>query len=68
MADCKNCPFYDEDYDFMKNKMNDVIVDEEEDAEHRFCIMHEKHIDRYFLHKQQCEYEIPKNHESHGKL
>ena len=60
MADCKNCIFYDEDYDFMKNKMNDVIIEGEEPEEHHFCMMHEGHIDDYFVHKKKCEYEVSK--------
>lgn len=58
MADCKNCPFYDEDYDSMKNRMNDVIIEGEEYEEHHFCIMYESHIDEYFVHGKKCEHEV----------
>ncbi len=58
MADCKKCPFYDEDYDSMKNRMNDVIIEGEEYEEHHFCMMHDNHIDDYFIHGKKCEYEV----------
>lgn len=56
MADCKKCPFYDSEYDSMKNKMNDVIIEGEEHKEHHYCIMYENHIDDYFIHGEKCEY------------
>ena len=58
MANCKNCFLYDEDYNLMKNKMNDVIIEGEEHEEHYFCIMHDDPIDDYFIHKKKCEFEV----------
>lgn len=58
MANCKKCPFYDEEYDSMKIRMNDVIIEGEENEEHHFCVMHENHIDDYFVHGKKCEYEV----------
>jgi hypothetical protein len=58
MANCKKCPFYDSEYDELRQSGNDTIIEGQEHKEHHFCIMHEGHIDDYFIHKKKCEYEV----------
>lgn len=57
MADCKNCPFYDSEYDSMKNRLEDVIIEGQEHEEHHFCMMHDTNIDDYFIHNKKCEFD-----------
>lgn len=57
MAGCRNCPFYDAEYDSMKNELNDVIIEGQEYKEHHYCIMYDNHIDDFFIGEKQCEFE-----------
>jgi hypothetical protein len=58
MANCKKCPFYASEYDELRQSGNDTIIEDQEHKEHHFCIMHDDHIDDYFIHGKKCEYEV----------
>ena len=55
MADCEKCPFYNAEFEEIRKLTDDTII---EDEEHHFCIMHDDHIDDYFIHGKKCEYEV----------
>ena len=57
MAYCKKCPFYNAEFDEIRNLTNDVIIEGHEYEEHHYCIMYDDHIDDYFIHGKKCEHE-----------
>lgn len=57
---CKNCPFYDSEYDQMKQSWDDVvIVGNEKPTEQHYCRMYETAIDKNIINdKEKCKYNI----------
>lgn len=55
MAKCKTCLFYSEEYDEMKRRYNDVIVEGENTEDFHFCEAYTPIPDGVFETDKPCE-------------
>ena len=59
MENCKTCPFYDSEYDELRQSGDDVLVIGQEDVEKHYCRMYDHHIDPDIINgKKKCEFHI----------